>query len=109
MAWGPVPASLLAAGAACYFGMRAAWRQKATVPFKAAYVGMCLLGGSGAVLLALPEEDSTRCGRSATPPSPTPFHVSPAPPAHSPQRAGLTSLRCHQKRCVARSGEGGKD
>jgi len=60
MAWGPVPASLLAAGAACYFGMRAAWRQKATVPFKAAYVGMCLLGGSGAVLLALPEEDSTR-------------------------------------------------
>ena len=74
MAWGPVPASLLAAGAACYFGMRAAWRQKATVPFKAAYVGMCLLGGSGAVLLALPEEDSTRCGRSATPP---PFHPLP--------------------------------
>jgi hypothetical protein len=40
--------------------MKVAWRQKATVPFKACYAGFCLLGGSGAVLLALPDEATTR-------------------------------------------------
>ena len=90
MAWGPVPAGLLAAGAACYYGMKAAWRHKATFrhatfTFKACYTGMCLLGGSGAVLLVLPDEANTRF---ATPrPRSLPRALAPPPPPPPPPQS----------------------
>ena len=67
--------------------MKAAWRHKATFrhatfTFKACYTGMCLLGGSGAVLLVLPDEANTRF---ATPrPRSLPRALTPPPLLPSP-------------------------